>query len=88
MSTDWNRIANEAGKATDSHFSKEIAGLTQLNDAEINQLIAVSGISQKDMVAVLKTIQKSSASNEAKAKVIAQTNRGIEFLIALAAKVL
>lgn len=88
MSTDWNRIADEAAEATDAHFATQIASLTRLNSAEINALISESGISKRDLATVFKVLNDSSASNEAKANALKNTSKGLQVLVALAAKAL
>lgn len=88
MSTDWNRIADEATEATDAHFATQIASLTRLNSAEINTLISESGISKRDLATVFKVLKESTTTNEAKANAIRNTSKGLQVLVALAAKVL
>lgn len=88
MSTDWNRIADEATEATDAHFATQIASLTRLNSAEINTLISESGISKHDLATVFKVLKESTTTNEAKANAIRNTSKGLQVLVALAAKVL
>lgn len=88
MSTDWNRIADEATEATDAHFATQIASLTRLNTTEINTLISESGISKRDLATVFKVLKESTTTNEAKANAIRNTSKGLQVLVALAAKVL
>jgi hypothetical protein len=88
MSTDWNRIADEATEATDAHFATQIASLTRLNSTEINTLISESGISKRDLATVFKVLKESTTTNEAKANAIRNTSKGLQVLVALAAKVL
>lgn len=88
MPTNWSEIAKKAGKETDKQFARQIAGLTSLNDSEIEKIIFETGISQKDLAEILKQVKDSSISNEEKAKAIQNINKGLNVLIELAARLL
>lgn len=88
MPTNWNEIAKQAGKATDEQFAKQIAGLTRLNDTEIEQLIFHTGISQKDLAEILLIIKDTTRGNEAKVKALKGISKGVEVLVEIAEKLL
>lgn len=88
MPTDWKKLATEAGNATDDHFAGKISSLTRLNDDEIKALIEESGISKKDLVAVLEEIKSTTKSNQQKAKAISSINKGLDLLVSIAGKLL
>jgi predicted transcriptional regulator len=86
MRIDWDAIAEQAQKETDKHFKNKISALTKLTDTQVLDLINDTGISKEDLVKVLKTVDDSVRSNEAKAKAIRGINKGVDFLVAVASK--
>jgi hypothetical protein len=86
MSIDWKKIAKEAGTATDEHFKNQISSLTSLNDDEIQNMITETGISKKDLVAVLKEVTNATKKNNTKAAAISKINKGVSLLVSIAKK--
>ena len=73
MPIDWKKIANDAG-------------LTSLNDNEIENLITETGISKKDLASVLMEVEDATKSNEEKAVAISNINKGVSLLVGIAKK--
>ena len=88
MSINWDEIASEAGQATDEHFKNKISSLTRLNDDEIETLITETGISKKDLTAVLKEVKDATKSNNAKASAISNIHKGLDLLVGIAGKLI
>jgi len=87
MSTiDWDNLAEQAGKQTDSEFQTTIASLTRLSISEVDKFINESNISNENAIKVLKEINAAAASNTAKADAIANIDNGVNFLVSLAHK--
>ena len=84
----WAEIAKEAGQSTDEQFISKISSLTRLNDDEIESLIKDTGISKKDLAAVLKEVKDSTKTNTAKAKAIQNISKGVDSLILLVGKLI
>lgn len=84
---DWDNLAEQAGKQTDSQFQATIASLTRLNITEVDQFIQESKISNENAIKVLKEINAAAASNTAKADAIANINNGVNFLVSMASKI-
>ena len=88
MPIDWDEIANQSAQATDEHFSSKISSLTSLNDEEIKSLIHNTGISKKDLTAVLKEVKDATKSNTDKANAIKNISKGVDVVVELASKFL
>ncbi|PKP49396.1 MAG: hypothetical protein CVT92_15245 [Bacteroidetes bacterium HGW-Bacteroidetes-1] len=88
MPIDWNQIVTEAANATDEHFANQISSITRFNDTEINQLILDTGISQQDLASTLKEVKDTTKSNESKAIAIGNIEKGVDVLIAIAARLM
>jgi hypothetical protein len=86
MSNNWDEIANEAGQTTDEQFKSRISSLTRLQDSEIDTLINETGISQQNLVEVIKAVKDATQSNNAKAAAIQNISKGVEVIVGLAAK--
>ena len=88
MPNKWDKIAAEATEATKSKFKSEISSLTRLNDADVLNIIDSTGISQKDLAAVLKEVKDSTKSNEVKARAIGKIDKGIAALVQITSRLL
>lgn len=88
MPNKFDRFAEQAAHKADEEFRNEMAGLTRLNDAEIEAIIEATGISKKDLAGVLREVKDATASNEAKAKAISNINNGVSALVAIAKRLL
>ena len=86
MGNKFDKLAKEAADSADEQFKEEFSKLTRLNDAEIETIIDETGISKKDLADLLREVQDSTASNEAKAKSIQNINNGVSALIGIAKK--
>jgi hypothetical protein len=86
MSINWDALAKKAGQQTDGQFNEEIAKLTSLNTSEIEKFISESSISNANAVKVLQEINDAARSNNQKAAAIASIEKGVEFLVSLAGK--
>ena len=88
MPIDWNKIAKQAGTATDEHFKNQISSLSSLNNDEIEKMITETGIGKKDLVAVLKEVTNATKENNAKVAAISKINKGVELLVSIAKKII
>ncbi len=84
---DWDNLAEQAGKQTDTEFQTTIASLTRISIKEIDQFIKESEISNENAVKVLKEINAAAASNTAKADAIANIDNGVNFLVSMASRI-
>jgi len=87
-SINWNEIAEQSAKQTDSEFASQIASLTRMNTAEINTFIQESTISNANALKVLQEISNATNSNTQKATAISNINNGVSFLISIASKII
>lgn len=88
MPNKFEKLAKEAAGMADEQFTNEFAGLTRLNDAEIEKIINETGISKQDLAKVLKEVKDATASNESKANAIKNINNGVSALVGIAKKLL
>jgi DNA-binding transcriptional regulator YiaG len=86
MPTDWNKIAASAGQQTDDELKKQISSLSRLNDAEIEQIIHDTGISQQELVKVLQIVKDATLSNEKKANAINGIGKGVDVIVSILTK--
>lgn len=84
---DWDNLAEQAGKQTDTEFQTTIASLTRISIKEIDQFIKESEISNENALKVLKEINAAAASNTAKADAIANIDNGVNFLVSMASRI-
>jgi len=87
-SINWNEIAENSAKQTDTQFASQIASLTRMNTAEINTFIQESTISNANAIKVLQEVSNAASSNTQKATAIANINNGVSFLISIASKII
>jgi len=88
MPTDWDKIAEKAAQETNEELHSEISSLVSLKNKDIEELILETGISQKDLIEVLKLIKEATVSNEAKATAIKNIGKGVDVLVGIAGKFL
>ena len=89
MSTiNWQALATQAVNNTDQSLHKELASLTTVNTEAITAFIQTSNIDTTDAIKVLKIVDDAALSNEEKATEIGTISHGINFLTALASKIL
>lgn len=86
MPNKFDKLVAEAAELADKEFKNQFTNLTRLNDAETENIIKNTGISQQDLAKVLKEVKDATASNEAKANAIKKINNGVAALVAIAQK--
>ncbi|HEX8316206.1 MAG TPA: hypothetical protein VF609_14490 [Flavisolibacter sp.] len=86
MPNKFDKLVAEAAELADKEFKNQFTNLTRLNDAETENIIRNTGISQQDLAKVLKEVKDATASNEAKANAIKKINNGVAALVAIAQK--
>lgn len=86
-SINWNELATQAEKQTDTQFASQIASLTSMSTTEITTFIQESAISNANAVKVLQEVNNAASSNNQKATAVANIDSGISFLISIVSKI-
>lgn len=84
MPNKFSELAEKVAQMTDAEFTNEFTSLTRLTNDDVKDLIMKTGISQKDLSAVLKVVNDATIENEQKAKSIQTINKGVDVLVGIA----
>ncbi len=84
MPNKFSELAEKIAQMTDAEFTNEFTSLTRLTNDDVKDLIIKTGISKKDLSAVLKVVNDATIENEQKAKSIQNINKGVDVLIGIA----
>ncbi|HET9429553.1 MAG TPA: hypothetical protein VFO70_00190 [Chitinophagaceae bacterium] len=88
MPNKFDKLAAEAQMLTDQQFRDRFSSLTTLTDSEIGKIIHDTGISKKDLAALLVEIRAATDINNQTVKSILKIQNGAAALIAIVKKLL
>ncbi len=88
MPNKYNKLAGEAQAITDAQFKDRFSSLTTLNDDDIGKIINSTGISKKDLAALLVEIKNATVYNNNTAQSILKIQNGVQALVAITKKLL
>ena len=88
MPNKYDKLAGEAQAITDAQFKERCSSLTTLNDDDIGKIISTTGISQKDLAALLVEIKNATEYNKNTAQSILKIQNGVQALVAITKKLL
>ena len=88
MPNKYDKLAGEAQAITDAQFKDRFSSLTTLNDDDIGKIISTTGISQKDLAALLVEIKNATEYNKNTAQSILKIQNGVQALVAITKKLL
>lgn len=88
MPNKYDKLAGEAQAITDAQFKDRFSSLTTLNDDDIGKIINTTGISKKDLAALLVEIKNATVYNNNTAQSILKIQNGVQALVAITKKLL
>lgn len=88
MPNKYDKLAGEAQAITDAQFKERFSSLTTLNDDDIGKIINTTGISKKDLAALLVEIKNATEYNNNTAQSILKIQNGVQALVAITKKLL
>lgn len=88
MPNKYDKLAGEAQAITDAQFKERFSSLTTLNDDDIGKIINTTGISKKDLAALLVEIKNATVYNNNTAQSILKIQNGVQALVAITKKLL
>ncbi len=88
MPNKYDKLAGEAQAITDAQFKERFSSITTLNDDDIGKIINTTGISKKDLAALLLEIKNATEYNKNTAQSILKIQNGVQALVAITKKLL
>lgn len=88
MPNKYDKLAGEAQAITDAQFKERFSSITTLNDDDIGKIINTTGISKKDLAALLVEIKNATEYNKNTAQSILKIQNGVQALVAITKKLL
>lgn len=88
MPNKFEKLAAEAKTMTDAQFKDKFSSLTKLTDSDIDKIINDTGISNKDLAAVLAEVKNATDINNQTVKSITNIQNGVHALVAITKRLL
>jgi hypothetical protein len=88
MPNKFDKLADEAQAITDAQFRERFSSLTSLSENDIGKILKSSGISRKNLAALLVEIKNATEYNNKIAQSVMNIQNGVQALMAITKKLL